>query len=94
MSAITTVVRLWQADAELPAPQTANALRTLIASDVDPGLVGEAQAILGPADNYGGRISFRWIVPLCLVLVAIFGVLYARDRRAGGYRVERIGASA
>jgi hypothetical protein len=94
MAAITTVARRWQADAELPAPETANALRTLIASDVDPGLVGEAQAILGPADNYGGRISFRWVVPLCLVLAVIFGALYVRDRRAGGYRVERIGASA
>jgi hypothetical protein len=78
----------------LPAPETANALRALIASDADAALVGEAQAILGPADNYGGRISFRYVVPLCGILVLIFGALFLRDRSAGGYRVERIGATA
>ena len=94
IEAISVVARRWQADGALPAPETANALRTLIASDVDAALVGDAQAILGPADNYGGRISFRWVVPLCLVLAVIFSILYVRDRRAGGYRVERIGTSA
>ena len=92
--AISVVARAWQAEDALPAPETANALRTLIASDADAALVSEAQAILGPADNYGGKISFRWIVPLCGVLTLIFAGLYMRDRRAGGYRVERIGASA
>ena len=77
-----------------PAPETANGLRAIIASDADAGLVGDAQAILGPADNYGGRISFRWIVPLCGILLVIFGVLYGRDRAAGGYKVESIGATA
>lgn len=91
---IGVVAREWQTSDELPAPATANALRSLIASDVDPGLVGEAQAILGPADNYGGKISFRWIVPLCGFLTVIFAGLYLRDRRSGGYRVERIEESA
>lgn len=93
MAAITVVARAYQTDAELPAPATANALRTLISSDVDSGLVGEAQAILGPADNYGGKISFRYVVPLCAVLTLIFAGLYSRDRRAGGYRVESIEAA-
>ena len=78
----------------LPSPATANALRAIIASDADETLVGEAQAILGPADNYGGRISFRYMVPLCVVLLLIFSALYARDRRAGGYRVENLKGSA
>jgi MFS family permease len=76
----------------LPEPATANALRAVIASDGSPELVGQAQAILGPADNYGGRISFRYVVPLCGVLTLIFGALYLQDRRAGGYVVERIRA--
>ncbi len=29
---------------------------------------------------------------LCGVLMLIFGTLYMRDRRGGGYIVERIGA--
>jgi hypothetical protein len=76
----------------LPQPGTSNALRAIIASDASPELVAEAQAVLGPADNYGGLISFRYVVPLCGVLVLIFGTLYMRDRRGGGYVVERIGA--
>ena len=76
----------------LPQPETANALRAVIAADAYPELVGGAQALLGPAENYGGRISFRYVVPLCGALMLIFGTLYLRDRRAGGYVVERIGA--
>lgn len=78
----------------LPSPATANALRAVIASDADAEIVGEAREILGPADNYGGKISFRYVVPLSAILMLIFGALYARDRSAGGYRVERIGTSA
>ena len=77
----------------IPSPESANALRALIASDADEGLVADAQAILGPADNYGGKISFRYVVPLCGALLVIFGMLHLRDRRAGGYRVESIEAS-
>jgi fucose permease len=91
MDAIGVVARGYQADAELPSPATANALRTLIASDSDEGLVGEAQAILGPADNYGGRMSFLYVVPLCGLLAMIFAGMSAMDARSGGYRVERIG---
>ncbi len=61
-------------------------------TDATPELVEEAQSVLGPADNYGGLISFRYVVPLCGVLTLIFGMMYTRDRRGGGYVVERIGA--
>lgn len=94
LEATTDVLGSYEESGELPSPETANALRALIASNIDPDLVAEAQAILGPADNYGGKISFRYIVPLCAVLVLIFGTLYVRDRKAGGYRVKTIGAEA
>ncbi len=74
-------------------PETANALRAIIATDAGT-IVAEAQAILGPADNYGGRISFRYVVPLCGVLMLIFGVMYMRDKAAGGYKVTSIEAEA
>jgi fucose permease len=90
VAAGNAVLEAFDATGELPAPQTANALRALIASDADEGLVTEANAILGPADSYGGRISFRYVVPLCAILFVIFLALYASDRAAGGYRVERI----
>lgn len=73
----------------LPPVQTANALRAVIDS---PDLYSsqQAAAILGPADNYGGRASFRAILPFTGVLVLVFGLLYLSDRRAGGYRVQKI----
>ena len=66
----------------------------LISSDASESLVAEAQAILDPADNYGGKISFRFMVPLCGILLLLFGFMYARDRRVGGYRVKSIEGSA
>ena len=91
--AIATVARAWQSDGVLPAPATANALRALISSDVDLSLVAEAQAILGPADNVGGTVSFRRVVPMCFLLTLIFAGLYMRDRKAGGYLIKSIQAS-
>ncbi len=90
--AAADVVADYRSAGSLPQPATANALRAVITSDASPELAGAARSILGPADNYGGRISFRYVVPLCGVLTLIFVTLYARDRRAGGYVVERIGA--
>ncbi len=90
VTAMALVLDSYESAGVTPSPETANALRALIASDVEEGLVADAQTILGPADNYGGKISFRYVVPLCGVLLVIFGLLYARERRAGGYRVESI----
>jgi hypothetical protein len=90
--AAADVVAHYRSAGSLPQPATANALRAVIASGASAELAGEAQSVLGPADNYGGRISFRYVVPLCGVLMLIFGALYARDQRAGGYVIERIGA--
>jgi len=89
--AVALVVSAYQRDDALPAPETANGLRAIVASDADQGLVSDAQAILGPADNYGGKMSFRYVVPLSALLTVIFAALWMRDRASGGYRVERIG---
>ncbi len=70
---------------------TANALRAIVATAL-PGepLVGEAAAILQPAEAYGGQRSFRYAAPAALVLIVVFGTMYLRDRRQGGYRVVRL----
>jgi len=88
------VVVSYALNGELPPLATANALRAIIDADAGPELVSRAQAILGPADNYGGRISFLYVVPLCGVLALIFGAMHMRDRASGGYTVKRIGAEA
>ena len=79
---------------ELPEGVTANALRTAISNN--PGgdsadeVVGEIKAVLNPADNYGGRMSFRYVAPFSIIIIVVFGILYRRDRKAGGYAVETI----
>lgn len=78
----------------LPELTTANALRAIIDSGADATLVNRATAILGPADNYGGRASFRYLLPFTAALVFVFGLLYAKERRAGGYRVTAIDEAA
>lgn len=89
-AAADAVVASFGADGALPTPETANALRSVIAADAAPEVAATAQAILGPADSYGGRISFRYVTPLCLVLALMFGVLHLKGRAAGGYVVKRI----
>jgi len=83
---------------KLPAG-TANTLRHAVgASASAPGskdakeLVGKVKAVLDPADNFGGRMSFRKIAPFAIIIIIVFGYLYIHDRRRGGYKVEKIGA--
>lgn len=90
LEAARNVIAGWETEGTLPSPATANALRAVISSGAADPVVAEAQAILGPADNYGGRVSFRYVVPLCGVLFLIFLTLWLADRKAGGYRVERL----
>jgi hypothetical protein len=94
IAAIREALEGYRADQALPAPATSNALRAVINSAAAVGTVEAAQAILGPADNYGGRISFRYVAPLAGILVLIFGGLFLSDRRAGGYRITRLKAEA
>lgn len=79
-AAATGVLATLEGTGELPSPEAANALR-VVASAPSATLAERANAILGPADNYGGRVSFLYVVPLCGVLALIFGALYLRDRR-------------
>ncbi|MGH7506390.1 MAG: hypothetical protein ACRELX_12095, partial [Longimicrobiales bacterium] len=70
---------------------TANALRAVVATAI-PGepLVGEANAILQPAEAQGGQKSFRYVAPAALILITVFGLMYLNDRRRGGYRAVRL----
>ena len=87
---VTGVLESYEAEQALPPVETANALRAIIASGSASPAVEQAQGILGPAENRGGLISFRYIVPLSGFLVLVFGMLYVNERRSGGYRAERL----
>lgn len=77
-------------DGELPPVKTAMALRTAALYGGDE-IKERAETLLSPADNYGGRRSFRYISTLAIALTALFGLLFIRDRIRGGYKAEKIG---
>lgn len=88
----------YETTGNLPENETANALRAIIDSRVaieeitggEAVLAARAEGILRPANNFGGRISFRYILPFTGLLIIILGIIYWRDRRVGGYKVVRI----
>ena len=84
------VLETYNEEEVLPPLATANAMRAFIESGSTSPAVDRARAILGPAENHGGLVSFRYLVPVSLVLVVIFGLLYLNERRSGGYRPERL----
>ena len=69
---------------------TANVLRGAIKCAPDSDLGKLAKKTLDPAELYGGRMSFRWVSALAIVLVVVFGGLYVRDVATGGYKKEKI----
>jgi MFS family permease len=79
----------WRKTGSLPEPLTANALRSAIEGGphaTGPGPVGEAfvakehaQGVLDPAENHGGLISFRYVAPLSVILLVVFGIIFLRD---------------
>ncbi len=75
--------------------ETAKTLREAIknapSGEEGEAIADELRAVLGPADNYGGRRAFRYIAPFSILIIIAFGVLYIRDRAAGGYRAESLG---
>jgi fucose permease len=76
---------------QMDGDATANALRAIVATALpDEPLVEGAGALLMPAEAEGGQVSFRYVAPLSLILILVFGTMYLRDRRAGGYRAVRL----
>jgi len=74
----------------LPRKDTANVLRGAIKCAPDSDVGKLAKKTLDPAELYGGRISFRFVSALAVILVIVFGALYFRDLAIGGYKAEKI----
>lgn len=78
----------------LPEVDTAKVLRSAAknrpAGDDAKRIADEINGILRPADNYGGRMSFRYVAPFSVVIIIVFGVLFLRDRAGGGYKAETL----
>ncbi|UCD74317.1 MAG: MFS transporter [Phycisphaerales bacterium] len=82
------------ATGDLPEGATANALRSTIANppkaDAAEAIVQELKGVLNPSDNYGGRMSFRYVAPFSIVIIIVFGIIYLRDRVTGGYQAVKL----
>lgn len=74
----------------LPEGSTAQALRAISQADLESDVIGQAGAILGPADNYGGKRSFADLAPFGIILIVVFGAMFVRDRMTGGYKAEKL----
>ncbi len=81
---------------ELDGSLTGNALRALVEGGLpqEQALAKDAFGILRPADNYGGRMAFRWIMPIALIVALFFGLMFLSDRKKGGYRAVRLESAA
>ena len=90
-STVADVLATYESDGELPRGSTMQALRSVSGSGVESEIVGRAQDELNPADNEGGRRSFRTLAPFGIILIVVFGLLLVRDLRAGGYKAEKLG---
>lgn len=88
---VAEVLAQHESNGELPRGSTMQALRAISGSGVPLEVVERAQAELNPADNEGGRLSFRTLAPFGFILIVVFGLLLLRDLRAGGYRAEKLG---
>ena len=99
ISSVGEVTSAYEADGSLPEGLTAQALRSISTADLGSNagsaadVQAEAGAILNPADNYGGKRSFRTLAPFGIILIVVFGFLYVRDRMTGGYKAEKLVAS-
>ena len=78
----------YRSNGELDGILTGNALRSIndLSLNQEQELINEANSILRPADNYGGRMSFLWVAPVAFLVAIVFLVLYIRDKQKGGYK--------
>ena len=65
-------------------------LREVVKVAKDSPVGQEAKQLLEPVDRAGTLNSFRVVSAFASILVVVFGVLYIRDRRRGGYKAEKI----
>lgn len=92
LTASEQALDFYRSNGEFDGKYTGNALRALLDSGLQQEeiLIQEAFAVLRPADNYGGRMSFLWVAPLAFLVGIVFLVMYISDRKKGGYQVVKL----
>lgn len=94
LAATRAALAVQQQSGSIKNDEASNALRAIVGTAIpNEPLVGKANDILQPAEAAAGQRSFRYVAPAALVLVVVFGLMFAGDRRRGGYRAVRMDAS-
>lgn len=88
----TAALSYYRTNNEIDGNTTGNALRAILDTGLEQEeeLLNEAFSVLRPADNYGGRMSFLWVVPVTFAVGIIFLIMFINDKRAGGYKAARL----
>lgn len=90
VTAVEDVQASLTASGEVPKVTTSKALRGIATYCADSPTGQQAAKYMAPADAYGNTMSFRWVASLSIILVIVFGILYAKDRTKGGCKTEKI----
>ncbi len=91
MKDATEAENYYKTNNKLPEIKTANLLRAIqLLAPENSDISKSAKELLNPADLHGGRIAFRYVSALCIILVVVFGLIYGRDVMQGGYKAEKI----
>ena len=94
LTATRAALAMQQQTGNINNDAASNALRAIVGTAIpNETLVGAANAILQPAEAAAGQRSFRYVAPVALLPVVVFGVMYAGDRRRGGYRALKMDAA-
>jgi len=92
---VRNILAIRQKDNNFPEKDLANVFRSISrdgpkgAADDEPlqplksarAARTAAEDLLNPAENKAGLISFRYVAPLSLILIVIFGILFLQDRQ-------------
>lgn len=84
------IIKRQAAEGKLDNTDAAKALRAVVLAAPNSPVGDAASKVVGPADQVGTLMSFRWVSSAAVVLVVVFGLLYLTDRARGGYKAESI----
>ncbi|MEO0453300.1 MAG: MFS transporter [Verrucomicrobiota bacterium] len=92
LSAVTLAnetLKSYTKEGTLPEP-TAVTLRSAIQNAPEGFDTSELSELVNSADNYGGRIAFRYLAPFAVIIFSIFLTLHFANRKQGGYKTETV----
>ena len=92
-AAISSATAVLKTEPNIDKAQAADALRAAVKAAPESDAGKAAALAVKNADEYGSKMSFRWIASSAVVLIVVFGILFVSELSKGGYKAEKISAS-